>query len=135
MENSSLATLKIKVQAFQNIEKTLGQNKLNLDTLQRNDRKVIMKKVFGITESNENVNNFDYPEMHTLLNKFFEKLKIPQSLDKIEIQPLPKDMFIKTTENKLILEEEFIKNTSPEMSKVVIFTNFITNLVKIWSQI
>lgn len=120
MENSSLTTLKTKVRAFQNMEKVIGQNKINLDSLQRNNRKEAMRK-YLVNQISENIANFDYPEMHTLLNKFFEKLKIPQSLDKIEIQPLPKDMFIKIDKKTLILEEEFIKNTSLEMVKVVIF--------------
>ena len=122
MENSSLTTLKIKVRAFQNMEKAIGQNKLKLNSAQRNNRKEIMRKIFGINQISENIVNFDYQEIQILLNKFFEKLNIPQKLDKIEIQPLPKDMFIKVFENKLILEEEFIKNTAnPEMVRIIIF--------------
>ena len=83
MENSSLTTLKNKFRAFQNMEKAIGQNKLKLNSAQRNNRKEIMRKIFGINQISENIVNFDYQEIQILLNKFFEKLNIPQKLDKI----------------------------------------------------
>lgn len=70
---------------------------------------------FEITKTNFDIENFE-----NIASKFFDKLGMAKPCKRIEIKPLPKDMFLKFDGETLVLEEAFIKTRSSALIVIIV---------------
>jgi uncharacterized protein YeeX (DUF496 family) len=123
-DNLNFTQLKTKVQAYRDMENTLGKKNKFLDIQDRKERKRLMLEVLGIkqlTKINEKVENFDYKMYENLLVDFFSEIGVPNVFTEIQIVDLPQGMFIKMEPPTLYIEQRFVENSDERFAPICIF--------------